>query len=414
MTTTSHTEAIPRPLELNRVLTFASVAVALFLAAWGVLHLGWYSELTFDDRVVYIHYGKKMERGEVTYRDFDVEYPPLALPTFALPALGGDDSFNAIFEGLMAACGAAAVCFGALALRSLGATDRRLALAAAFAALAPLALGSIILARFDLWPAGLSVAALAALLANRYRLAAGVLGLAVAAKLYPGVLLPLALAYAWRRAGRREALVSLGVFSAVLFACFLPFLVVSPGGVVSSISGQLSRPLQIESLGSSVLLAAHHVFGLDVSMETSHGSQNLVGPGTVVAALALSAAQIATIVGIWVWFARGPATPERLVRAAAAVLVAFIALGKVLSPQFLIWLIPVVPLVRGLRGVAASAVLLLALVVTQLWFPFRYLNLVYLLDETPSFLVLLRDLALVALLAVLLWPEQQRTRSATG
>ena len=72
-----------------------------------------------------------------------------------------------------------------------------------------------------------------------------------------------------------------------------------------------------------------------------------------------------------------------------------------LSPQFLIWLVPVVPLVAGLRGLRASVLLAAALVLTQLWFPSRYWDLVRELDPLPSTLVLVRDLVLVAVLVVL-------------
>ena len=99
--------------------------------------------------------------------------------------------------------------------------------------------------------------------------------------------------------------------------------------------------------------------------------------------------------------ARGPATREALVRASAASLCAFVAFGKVLSPQFLIWLIPVVPLVRGLRGRAAGVLLGVALGLTQVWFPFRYFRLALDFEPGLSWLLLARDLTLVALASVL-------------
>jgi hypothetical protein len=118
-------------------------------------------------------------------------------------------------------------------------------------------------------------------------------------------------------------------------------------------------------------------------------------------AVGLSVLQLAALVGTWILFARGPATRERLLLASAAALVAFVALGKVLSPQFLIWLIPVVPLVYGRRGLTASVLLAAALVVTQLWFPYRYWDLALHFGALESWLVLLRDLLLLALLVVL-------------
>jgi len=73
----------------------------------------------------------------------------------------------------------------------------------------------------------------------------------------------------------------------------------------------------------------------------------------------------------------------------------------VLSPQFLIWLIPLVPLVRGRRGLWASGLLLAALVMTQLWFPFRYFRLALDFERGLSWLLLARDLALVVLTVLL-------------
>ena len=117
-------------------------------------------------------------------------------------------------------------------------------------------------------------------------------------------------------------------------------------------------------------------------------------------------------------FARGPATRERLLLASAAALVAFVALGKVLSPQFLIWLIPVVPLVAGRRRLIASALFGLTLVLTQLWFPYHYWDYALRFDKGVSWLVLARDVVLVALFVYLAWglvdrdPEGLTTSSA--
>jgi Glycosyltransferase family 87 len=387
----------------SRFTSVAAVVAALvFLGSWEALHRGVYDDEEIVDIPVYETYGNAIERGKIPYRDFRLEYPPAALPVFALPALaserGDEAAFRTAFERLMALLGVAAVLLAGVVLAGLRASKARTVAALAAIALFPLLLGNVVLTRFDLWPVALVTGALAALVWGRDRLGFGVLGLAVAAKLYPAVLVPVALAYVWRRRGRREALVCLGLLAGVVALAFLPFLVLAPDGLAYSFGRQLGRPLQIESLGSAVFLAAHHLLGVDLEMRSGHGSQNLAGLGPAVAGVVLTLVQLAVLA--WIWLRR-PGTAEELVRWSAAALVAFVALGKVLSPQFLIWLAPVVPLVAGRRGLHAAALLALALVLTQLWFPYRYWDLALEFDEAASWLVLARDLVLVGLLVVL-------------
>jgi uncharacterized membrane protein len=315
----------------------------------------------------------------VPYRDFAVEYPPGALPVFVAPEPFGD--YARAFGWVMAACGSALVLVTYLVRPA----------AMFFVAVSPLLVGSLILTRFDLWPALLVTGAVAALLAGRHRLGWGLLGAAVAAKLWPLVLVPLALTWS---AGRRRARAALAGLTVAVVA-FVPFVVLAPHGVWESVRGQVSRPLQIESLGAALFTT----FG-SPRIVSSHGSQNVAGHGTVAALFA--AAQVVVLVGLWLAFARGPLTGERFLRYAAACVCAFIAFGKVLSPQFLVWLVPLVPLVRGRRGVAATSLLAAALVLTQVWFPFRYWS--YVDRFHLAGVVLARDLVLVALLAALAWP----------
>ena len=129
-------------------------------------------------------------------------------------------------------------------------------------------------------------------------------------------------------------------------------------------------------------------------------------------AVALSIAQIAVLAWLWIRFARTRETPSpaALVVYAAAVLTTFVGLGKVLSPQFLIWLVPVVVLARRW---SANAMLAAALVLTQLWFPFRYWDLVRDLDLRVAWLVLARDLVLVALLVTLVRAVREPARGSS-
>ena len=361
----------------------------MFLACFALVHYWFWARGNLVDWPVYKTYGDAIvHHGRVPYRDFAVEYPPGALPVFIVPSLTGD--YARVLEALMAACGVGLI-----------AVVVRLRPAAGFyVALAPVLVGSLILSRFDLWPALLATCALAALLQRRHTLGWSLLGLAVAAKLWPLVLVPPALGWSVVHGRVRSALAGVVTLAVVV----VPFAILAPHGLFESVRGQLDRPLQIESLGASLVTTFGHP-----AVITSHGSQNVAGHGVVAAAFAI--VQLLALVALWGAFLRGPIDGERLVRYSAACICTFVAFGKVLSPQFLLWLVPLVPLVRGRRGLVAVALLTAALVLTQVWFPTRYWDYVQRFDLAG--VVLARNLVLVALAAALAWPVRTPARASS-
>ena len=112
--------------------------------------------------------------------------------------------------------------------------------------------------RFDALPALLTLAALLLALRRRYAWSGAALGIGTAVKLYPVLLLPVLAIAAGRRAGAR----AVGAFVLACGAVFVPFLVLSPHGVESSIRDQVGRHLQIETPLASLALLAHSVAGL--------------------------------------------------------------------------------------------------------------------------------------------------------
>jgi hypothetical protein len=392
--------------------TWAAAAVAAVLLGICFYALGrWLEKGLLSDVGGYQDRARSIRSGAVPYRDFAFEYPPAALPPMLLPAYM-TWSYATSFAVLMGVCGAACIAAAASVLRAVGAGADRTWAALLAIGVAPLVLGSLFDTRFDLWPTLLAVGALAALVRERAVLSGALLGLGFAAKLWPAVLLPIALAYLWRRRGRAVALTHLAAFVAVSAACFLPFAILAPHGLRTMFADQLDRPLQVESLGAAVLMAAEHFGMRPLTTIDSHGAQALSGRGAGLAADLSTLLEVVTVVAIWIVFARRR-NPDReaVLLAAAAAVAALVAFDRVLSPQYLIWIVPFIPLVRGWRGLYASALLLLALGLTQTWFPWHYWSLAT--DHRPpwSWYLLARDLALV-LIAGMLLLELSRARDS--
>ena len=333
----------------------AALAAAVFLLGC-IVPLGGLAYARMDTSL-FAEFGEHVLDGDIPYRDFALEYPPGALPAFVVPAFAGD--FNGAFKTLQAAFGAAAAALAAVALAGLGARGGRLYGGAAVAGLLPYALGPVSLIRFDLWPTLLCVAGVTAFVYGRHRLGFAALGLGAAAKLFPALLAPLAFLHVRRERGARAAWIGAVFFTGAVVLVTLPFVVAGPGGVADSLRRQAGRALQVETLGAGVLFVLDQLGAYEVDTEFSSGSLNVVGVLPDALAGAQTGLLLAAIAAVIVLFRRSARSRAELVLASAAVLAVFVVLNKVLSPQFLLWLIPLVAVVGGAPlALLAGAVLL--------------------------------------------------------
>jgi len=390
-----------RPAGETALLVAAGVALqalvwALMIVVFARLRLG-YGFHDISDTSWYLHYTDLVGQGQRFYRDFAFEYPPLAIPLLMLPPSSSVAAYELWFGVEMIALSVAAAGITAAAAARLWTGLTRPFFAAVAFAVAVAAGGAITANRYDAAVAFTLAACMLFLAYRRPAAAAGALGVGVALKLTPAMLLPLVLIVA---EGRRRVLWAIVSFAVLAALPFLPFLGAPQLSTVVTFHAQ--RPLQVESVPGTAYLIAGALGSAKVSTGSSYGSQSLSAPGsTTVAAVApwLGVLVVAAIY-VLIWRRRTllRAAPQYVPLAALTCVLAFTVFNKVLSPQFLVWTFPLVALVvvgegRGQR--LCGVLTLIAIALTQVEFPAHYWAVVD-LQPWPVAVVAARNLTLAA------------------
>ncbi len=327
---------------------------------------GPFSDASIGDLYVYGSYKDLMAHGLMPYRDFDFEYPPGALIPLGLA--GSDDIYLSL---LMLGC-ALVTQLAAWAAAGPVAGWSMVAL--------PVLAGALVRTHFDLFPTALALAGLALILTRRRRATIEVgfilLALGTMTKLWPAALAAVAFCWLLGRGERRVGLRAGAIFVLVVLATGIPFAAL--GGFPSKmVDFHLDRPVQIESTAASVLelTGGSSVTGDPVRHDRFKSNGLDGGAAEVVGALSTLALLIsgALILGL---VARRPARAG-LVLGALAITLAFVVFSKVLSPQYVVWLLPLAAVAAGYGYRLAPGLVAAASLTTQLWFPANYFDVVY-------------------------------------
>lgn len=352
-----------------------AAGLGLLAATWVLTFLvdPWQDELV-SDVGLYREYADFFLDGVLPYREIGFEYPPLAAPLIALPGLFSLDPetyrYGFAILAFALACG---VLLASGRLAALG--GGREWVAVLVVAVSPVATGAMIRTHFDLAPVLCLVAGLAAIGAGRSKTGFALLGVGGAIKLFPLAAVPVAAAWLIGRGQRGQAMAGLAVAGAAVALAVGAAVGLSADGAANAVEYHVERPVQIESLPATVLNGIEEAGGRAPEPVHSHRSDGLEHPaadaitagffGVLFVALVLL-----TVTALSLDDVRGLALAGLASAAAVA------AFGKVLSPQFMVWLVPLAAVAWAWRMYLLGVVTSATVAVTLVWFPDRYFDLV--------------------------------------
>ncbi|MCW3003663.1 MAG: hypothetical protein JWQ20_2961 [Conexibacter sp.] len=337
-------------------------ALALIVVWLISTHHGPFSGDAVNDLYVYSVDHALLADGRVPFRDFDFEYPPLALLPIGL--IGGS------------AVGMSLAMLGCAVVAQLAAWALAGPVAGWSMVLLPPVAGALVRTHIDLLPAALTLVGLALVVRRRPAWGLAMLGLGTMAKLYPAAIALVALAWLLGRGDARAAVRGAAAFAVVVLVLGVPFAALG-GFPATMVRFHADRPVQIESSAASVLevLGGSYVTGHPIRPDRFK-SNGLAGGAADVVLVVTTVASLAAVAALALLAARRPRA-DALILGAFGVTLALVALSKVLSPQYVCWLLPLAAVAWAQGGRLPAALTAAAALLTQLWFPSRYFDVVH-------------------------------------
>jgi len=363
----------------------------------------------WTDLPIYERYANNILSGQIPYIDFNIEYPPLALIFFILPAFAAKivGRYDVSYRMLMFLFDLGIIyLMWAMAKYVFGDNRLKVFRALFFYIILTGISFQLLYDRLDLAVAFLILLSMYfALVLTRWRISYVLLWAVVLVKVFPAILFPVLIISQIKMTKKsRQAFADFGLASAV-FAFFMIALIIGFGrwwDQVISYHGH--RGIQIESLYASIVMLSGFL-GIPSTINHDFGSFNIVNSFTPLLAGIAPFLTAISILVVYFLFRRNIHFRKEAKRPASSMLVAslaalfcFVILNKVLSPQYLLWLFPLAALTcnDSRHSTLIVGLWLLTATTTAVLFPYSYPSLV-MQKSTAVILQIVRNLSLLGL-----------------
>jgi len=314
--------------------------------------------LCMIDIELYMRYAREIvDHGGIPFITMNIEYPLLSVAYFLVPYIiskyaGVPDAYLPVHIVLMFVCYAATMVLTYLITQRLFKNEKRSAIALFMCALSMQAV-YFAMFRYDALPALITMLSIYLFINAKQTSAYVTTAIGFLVKWFSAVLIPFYIIYNIKN--QKSSIRNIVIFSVIVAVFSIPFMIWNFGGFLYPYIFHFTRPAQAEGL----------FFLLDTALGTTPLFSNISG-------IILASALLGVVYG---YYRNGSAAKGCLVRHIAIAMFVFVLFNKVASPQYILWITPLMAIYmsKDIGGILKFAALQ---VVAYIQFPLL-INIIY-------------------------------------